>query len=305
MGVNYSIRAVAERTGLSAHTIRAWERRYGVLSPARTGSNRRMYDEEAVDRLVCLRDAVAAGHSIGMIAGMATEDLKALTERSPDRRHVASAGDFLSDCIRAMRELDVEMLEGSLIRATAVMGVDQFLTDLVLPLLANLNQGWEDGTIGIAQEHLATAVLRTQLDRIRVSLQAPPDAPRLLVTTPQGQTHEIGALLVAITAAREGWHVTYLGPNLPASEITSACNITGANAVALSLVYPEGEPQVESELRNLRQSLGRGFPIIVGGRARDSYLDVLRDIDAITEAGFETIRETLGHVGRKPTSNLG
>ncbi len=294
VSVTYSIRAVADKTGLSAHTIRAWERRYGVITPDRTDSNRRMYNEVAIDRLILLRDAVALGHSIGMIASLPTEDLRKLSMTAQLARTGASAStDFLDESMAAMQALDSEALAGSLVRATAVLGVDQFLHDVVMPLLEELSRGWEAGTIGIAQEHLATAVLRTQLDRIRISLQAPAYAPRLLVTTPQGQTHELGAMLVSITAAREGWHVTYLGPNLPSGEIVAAAQLIGAQAVALSLVYPLADPLVVTELRALRAGLGADLPIIVGGRAADSYAEVLAEIGAKTDREFGTMSEAL------------
>jgi hypothetical protein len=80
-------------------------------------------------------------------------------------------------------------------------------------------------------------------------------APILVVATPGGQVHELGALLVGTTAANLGWQVTYLGASLPAAEIAGAARQKGARAVALSLVYPEDDPQLASELAPLRESL--------------------------------------------------
>lgn len=295
MSLTYPIRAVAEKTGLSAHTIRAWERRYGVLSPDRTKTNRRMYNEADITRLALLHRAVGAGHSIGLISGLSDEELEHLAgsplSKVPTR---GATGDFLAECRTAMLALDAASFEDCLGRASIVLGVDGLLSDVIVPLLAELDQGWSSGSVRIAHEHLASALLRTRLERIRLSLHASPGAPRLLVTTPRGQLHELGALILAVTAAREGWHVTYLGPNLPAEEIILASGQVGAHAIALSIVYPVADAMLPDELRRLRTELGQRTPILVGGRAAGSYSEVLREIAVIDVEDTASMQEALG-----------
>jgi methylmalonyl-CoA mutase cobalamin-binding subunit len=117
-------------------------------------------------------------------------------------------------------------------------------------------------------------------------------APSLVVTTPSEQLHEIGALSAAVTAASEGWNVTYLGPNLPAEEIAGAVKYNNSKVVILSLIYPENDPVVTEELRKLRRYLPN-TPIITGGRARESYLPVLEEIGAIVVDDLYQVRTTL------------
>ncbi|HEY0868526.1 MAG TPA: MerR family transcriptional regulator [Fimbriimonas sp.] len=298
MSPTYPIRAVAERTGLSAHTIRAWERRYGVLTPDRTGTNRRLYGEEDVERLILLRRAASQGHSIGSIARLSTPDLQRIVGARPEPEAPDAPRDFLAGCRSAMKAMDAAALEAELVSATTVLGVQGLLTSVVIPLIGELDRGWQEGSLSIAQEHLATAVLRTQLERTRLSLQAPPDAPRLIVTTPSGQIHELGALIVAVTASCEGWRVTYLGPNLPADEIALAAKQVKAQAVALSLVYPAENSPVSEELRRLRRELGPRTPILVGGRSAGRYGDVLREVGAKTEEDYPSVREALADFRR-------
>jgi methanogenic corrinoid protein MtbC1 len=107
------------------------------------------------------------------------------------------------------------------------------------------------------------------------------DDPRLVVSTPSGEDHELGAMLAAVIAAGEGWRITYLGPNLPAEDIAQAALALHATAVALSVVYPQNLPGAESELRQLRGRLPAGVSIIVGGHAFGSHSTALRETGAL------------------------
>jgi methylmalonyl-CoA mutase cobalamin-binding subunit len=103
----------------------------------------------------------------------------------------------------------------------------------------------------------------------------------MVVSTPAGQWHELGALVATATAAAQGWRVTYLGPNLPADDIAAAATQTGAKIVALSIVYPGDDPNVGHELRKLRRFLGANVALLVGGRAAGNYQRVIEEVGAI------------------------
>lgn len=294
MGGGYSIKAAAEESGLSVHTIRAWERRYGVLSPTRTGTNRRVYSTEEVGRLVLLRRAVESGHAIGLISGLDDDALAALARPRLRPTTAPSAPEtVLRTCLAAVHDLDPVALQEAVDRASAIHGVDTVLAEVLVPLLREVERGWLDGTGGIAHEHLASAVMRAQLDRVLRSLHVPAGSPRIVVTTPSGQLHEIGALFAAVTAAREGWSPVYLGPNLPAADIAVAVRKTGARAVALSIVLPDPAVGLGSEFRALRAAVGPDVPILVGGRAVDEFREDLESIGATVCSDLESMRRAL------------
>lgn len=292
MSTHYSIRAVADETGLSVHTIRAWERRYGVIAPVRTQSNRRMYDERDVLRLKLLHRAVEAGHSIGMIAGLPTEELGRLSTASD--RHAAMPSEvaprLLGHAIEALDALDANAFEAVLVRASYINGIDALVDDVIVPLMKEIGRKWQAGELTIAQEHLASAVVRTHLERTRLSIQPSRAAPRMVAATPAGQHHEIGAMMAALAAAAIDWNVTYLGPNLPAEDIADAASRMRASAIALSLVHPRADPKVEDELRRLGNILGKGFPLVVGGEAVQTYGGVLEEIGAEACHDFAAMR---------------
>jgi methylmalonyl-CoA mutase cobalamin-binding subunit len=127
-------------------------------------------------------------------------------------------------------------------------------------------------------------VIRTFLGHSSRALAIHPAAPALLVTTPAGQLHELGAVMVAACASAHGWRVVYLGPSLPADEIVGAARQSGVRAVALSLVHPEDDPGIPEELARLRRLLPHEVAILAGGRACGSYRRALEGIGA-TQCG--------------------
>ena len=300
LSLTYTIGTLASLTGLSTHTIRAWERRYSALEPERTGTNRRVYTAQDVERLNLLRQSLALGHSIGQIASLSTDQLRAIIGgsrskvRTPlEAPYEGAAVAYLEACQIAVQNLDAEGLEESLVRGNAALGVLGLLDGVVIPLLEFIERGWTNGLVRISHEHLASAVLRTFLDRLRISMPVAGSAPRLLVTTPANQHHEIGALMVAIVAATQVWTVTYLGPNLPATEIAHAAKQCSASAIGLSLVFPTDDPAIPDELLKLRSLVGPMVPIIVGGRASEAYATPLQEINALVSQDLWSLRQVL------------
>ena len=279
----YTIKIVAQRTGLTPHVIRAWERRYGAAAPGRSESNRRLYAEGDVARLARLAQAVRAGLPIGQAVALTPDALEELLAET-HRQSSPKAAACLDAVMEAVAQWDPVALEKSLANGAAALGRTVLLDEVVVPLTEHLGDGWREGVVRPAQEHLATAALRTFLGRMLTEGTTLPGAhaPRLLVTTPAGQPHELGALLAAVTAASEGWRVLYLGPSLAAEEIAGAAHEAGVRAVALSIVYPPDDPQLPRELSALRSSLDPGIALLVGGRAARSSGELLTAIHAIS-----------------------
>ena len=287
----HPIRVVARRTGLTPHVIRVWEKRYQAVVPERTPTNRRLYSDEDIERLQLLRKATLLGRSIGQVAGISTDDLRSLIRE--DESDVAppmggprpglngySSDTYLKDALHATEDLDAEELQAVLGRASVSLSQPVLIEEMLVPLMHQIGDSWQSGQVRVAHEHLATAVIRSFMGSLETAFDVPESAPRIVLSTPAGQLHEVGALIAAATASSEGWRAVYLGPNLPAEEIAAAAQQSRAAAVALSIVYPEDEPRVASELRKLRQLLPENVALILGGRASGSYSSVIEDIGA-------------------------
>jgi DNA-binding transcriptional MerR regulator/methylmalonyl-CoA mutase cobalamin-binding subunit len=282
----HPMRVVTRRTGLSADLLRVWEKRYEVVKPARSSGGRRLYSDADIERLRLLYRATLAGRGIGQVAALSTPALTALVRRDADaeradndghappadaRTVVPATAEYLTEAGRAIERLDAQALEAVLRRAVVALPVATLLDELVAPLLERIGTQWREGTLRPVHGHLATVVLRRVLDRVIDTASSPGTSPHLIVATPTGQAHEFGALLTAATAAAEGWRVTYLGVSLPAEDIAEAAVRTRARAVALSLVYPAGDPAVAHEIRRLRALLPDHVTTLAGGAAASAY----------------------------------
>lgn len=273
----------------------------------RTETNRRRYSDADIERLQLLKEATKLGRSIGQIANLSldqlhnlmTEDATAAVPVSstsmattPFQSEAMSPHPQLEDCLAAVERFDAFELESILMRARVALSQPVFIDQLIVPLMSSIGKLWRDGDLRIMHEHLASAVVRPML----WTLNHNPDfteGPGIIVTTPVGQWHELGALIVASTAAADGWNVTYLGTNLPAEEIAAAAQHQLAKAVALSLVYPADDPRVIRELSSLRRYLGHDIDLMVGGQGSTGYQGVLDEIGAVYLGDIAHLRQHL------------
>lgn len=295
--LRHPIKVVCHRTGLTSHAIRVWERRYGLICCKRTESNRRLYSDEEIERLRLLKTLTDCGHRISGIACLTLEELYVLykTEHPQPTAHVTASSplrhktteECLACCLEAIRRIEQPQLNDLLEEARTRYGHRVTLLRVVAPLVFEVGEAWRKGELRVAHEHLATAVVRDFLALGARAMKFAPGAPELIVSTPAGQTHEIGALLVTAAAREIGWRATYLGPSLPAEEIAACAKQRHARAVALSVVYPSDDPAVPDELTQLRKLLPQDVALLMGGRAAYGYHQALRvpDVQLISDLG--------------------
>lgn len=292
----HPIRVVARRTGLKPDLIRAWERRYGAVSPGRSATRRRFYSDAEIERLSLLSRAVRAGHTISLVAQLPNTELEELIARdasaqSPAAEPTDRTGTYLALCLAAVQRLDPCDLEAGFRRASLELSAPELLENLLAPLLEAIGEQWRQGALRPYHEHMASAVIRSFLGTTRGDVS--PLSPVFLAATPARQRHELGAMLATAAAAASGWRVLYLGPDLPPEEIAAAAVHQGARVVALSLVYPPDDALLREELRRLRRLLGHHTELIVGGRASAAYTDTLREIGALRLDTLGELRQRL------------
>jgi methanogenic corrinoid protein MtbC1 len=314
--LQHTMKSVVQRTGLSPHVIRVWEKRYGAVEPRRTASNRRLYTDAEVRRLALLHAVTRAGHSIGTIARLPDEQLRALAGWSDEVTPSAGAvnhrefspeqcGGYMSAALAAIRRMDARAFESVLMRASLELGSQGLLQKLVAPLAGRLGELWQDGELTAAEEHFASGVVRGFLAHLARPFALPETAPSLVVATPVGQLHELGAVLVSAAASGHGWRVTHLGTSLPAVEIAGAVQRTGARALALSIVYPADDPHLPAELTALKRHLPADVAVVAGGRAAPAYASALTSVGAVVAEDLRDLYSFLDRVRRSPARAAG
>jgi MerR family transcriptional regulator, light-induced transcriptional regulator len=297
----HPIGVVARRTGLSEHTIRAWERRYEAVVPERSEGGQRLYSDADVLRLRLLKQATDLGHSIGRVSALALTDLVDLAgsepapgeSLAPDPRPTAADQRLHEACLEAVQRLDGAAVYELLMRAVVTETPGRFVDQVAVPLLRRIGELWVGGGLRPAEEHVFSVALRRVLGWLTESVPAPRGAPTLLLSTPAGQRHEFGAMLAGVVGVEEGWRVVYLGADLPAAEIADAARRTGATAVALSAVIADDGPALLGELREVRRALSDGALLLAGGAAARREETALRAMGVMVMHDFDTLRATL------------
>lgn len=279
---SYPLGVVVRMTGLSEHVIRAWERRYGAVSPVRTPGGTRRYTEQDVARLQLLRKAVDAGHRIGDIARLSDEALQAQVGPVSDPGPATP----LDEIRQAVDSLDARALEAQLGLQLSLLGPVPFARRVAVPLLSELGERWARGELSVAAEHLVTSTTRSLFGMALHAGSRTDGAPRVLLATPAGERHEFGLLVAALTVMGAGGDVVYLGPDLPAEEVAAAAGQTGAAAVGLSIVnLSSGEAR--RYVRDLRRRLPEATALWVGGSAAG-------DVDAADRLDLEGLERRVG-----------
>lgn len=285
----HGIKAATTLTGLSAHVIRVWEKRYGAVTPQRTETNRRLYTDADISRLQMLSQLIKKGYTIGHIAKLQDTELVELFDSvtaSETAPQVAAASGQVSHLIQAaataIRNYDQTALDRIFDEASLSLGYSGLLELVVIPVIQQVGEDWHNGNLTSAGEHAATSFIKQYLTNSMRSFITEETAPILVVTTPAGQLHELGAFIGSCQARKSGWKIVYLGPSLPADEIASALINTNATALLLSIVYPVDDPRIPVELTRLRDQAPKNFPILVGGSAIASYRQALEHIDAVS-----------------------
>jgi len=303
----HPIQVVARRTGLSTDVIRVWERRYGAVTPERSASSRRLYSDADIARLKLLQQATQSGRRISDVATLGDEELRNLiaadekvVARVPARGATAdtdlTALGYIEACKAAILDAEPVALEQALSRASVEYSVPDLFERVIIPLMKHVGHAWQEGSLRVSQEHMATAVVRSFLGNLVAGSNMAASGPLLIVTTPRGQNHELGALMAAVVAASDGWKVMYLSPNMPANEIAAMVLKRQARVVVLGISYPADDPQLADELRSLRRHLPEDVSIVVGGAACDGYSAALDDIEAETVTSFSDFRTLLRRI---------
>ncbi len=249
----YPIRTVSSLTGVNAVTLRAWERRYGLIKPVRTTTGHRLYTREQIDLISHVVDLLGRGMSIGQVA-------PALRARGED-----VFADLRGRMLDAIARFDGHTLEAIYSGALALHPMQTVLTQVLLPLFTAVGERWSSGVASVAQEHFFSVFVRNKIGALMHHRGPPPDGPRLLCACLPAEQHEIGLLLFALAAHDAGYACVVLGAGVPPEELVPAARSAGARAVVLSgSVDPPPDFLAETLARLVRSA---HLPVFAGGSA--------------------------------------
>jgi len=291
----YPIRTVSAATGVPSVTLRAWERRYGLLEPRRTAKGHRLYTSDQIEKV---RQVVQL-----LDQGIAISQVKPLLETPPDPSladHGSPSVDRWQtqreDLKQAIERFDAAALDRLYDQALAVHRADTVMDRLTLPVLEALGARWKVEPAGIAQEHFYHAYLRNRIGARFHHSPAPESGPCLVAACMEGERHETGLLLFCLAAAARGFRVVYLGADLPLDQLPAAAAQARADAVVLSAVSRPRAALLSVGLPKLAESLS--VPLFFGGPATLNHERLIAATGAIPlgtehDAALDRIRALL------------
>jgi len=249
----YTIKRAAELTGVPETSLRTWERRYRVFTPLRSESGYRLYDQEALARIVSMRQLVDDGWSPAAAAEAvrtetipATRDARAVHAGVGDANVNGSdqpdAATYLNRFLGAAARLDLAGIEENLDGGFALGSFEHVVDSWLFPTMEALGEGWALGEIDIAGEHLASHAVHRRLSAAFNAAGSRSQGPAVVVGLPPGSQHELGALAFATAIRRRGSNVLYLGANIPVASWETAVRSHAARAAVLAVVTPEDRP---------------------------------------------------------------
>ena len=265
------IAVVARQTGLSVDTIRAWERRYGVVEPQRDDRGARVYDARDIARLRLMREATRLGHAIGDVARQTDAQLRRLVQAGDGAASESPSAAIVKATLDAILRYDVAAAEATLTRVALVLDPFDLAVDVFSPLMREVGERWSLGSMSIAQEHLTTQIVRGLASRL-ARLRPSRGAASLLFATPAGELHDVGISLAALLAASNGVGVCYVGPDVPLDDLAESVQRVRPSAVVLGLSVTPVSQATRCYVAALEKRLPRGVDLLIGGRGGSECL---------------------------------
>ena len=301
MSIRFSMKKVSEYCGLSPHVLRAWERRYGVLVPARTAKGQRTYTSEQAEYLRLLSWLNAQGHVISSLVQASVDELrtlerKLLEEKAQNDDQGAKNEALVRSNIsklqkRVTRFQSLELLEDLRALREALSARDVLL-QVIYPMLVYLGDRVAKENISIAEEHAVSAVLKVFLGELFFTMQyanksrhnrnssaKARDKKHLLFATVEGDFHEFGILIAGCLAGVYGIRATMLGCNMPALALAEACRALKPDIVIISRTRSVSTASFDDKIyfEQLHKNLLKSVDVWLAGQAATAFSDMRRD----------------------------
>jgi DNA-binding transcriptional MerR regulator len=243
---SFSIQFVSKVTGINAHTIRAWEKRYQAVVPLRSESGKRIYSQGEVDRLIKLHELVKLGNAISDVAKLGEQELAQLyTDYVGEDKNSASQlvslesidiHSTLQNIILALRNYKLDIISYELEKLKTSLTSRDLALSIIIPLLEEVDREVKGGVLNIGQEHSLSSILKFHIGQtLFSSIKENDHGSTIIFATPEGELNEFGIMISALLASFYNIKFYYLGPNMPADSLAQACRQVKAQRLILGV----------------------------------------------------------------------
>lgn len=272
---------LSRRTGVAPELLRAWERRYGLLRPARSSGGFRLYSEADERRVELMQAHLSSGLAAAEAARRAVGDDVPVDRAADGSPELEDAARALRSALDSFAEADSQ---AALDRLFSAFTLESVLQDVVMPYLSELGDRWVGGEVNVAQEHFASNVLRGRLLGLARGWDGG-DGPRALLACAPGELHDLGLIAFGLALRRRGWRITFLGPDTPTDTLAETTRRLEPALVVISATATQRLTPLVDILGRLRR---HSRVAIAGAGASDALAEEaqieLLDTDPVTAA---------------------
>jgi DNA-binding transcriptional MerR regulator len=270
----YSIKDLENLTDIKAHTIRIWEQRYGLLTPKRTDTNIRYYEDQDLKKLLNVNLLYTKGLKISKIAALSDEEILEkskellLNERKWD-------DDEIDVLLLGIIELDEEKIQGILGRIYNEQGIEHLFSRTIVPLLIKMGELWQLNSLSVGHEHFFSNIYRGFVLSKISNLNVPTKTEKkILMFLPPNEEHELSLLIYHYMFKREGWQVYYLGISVPFEDLKISYDQIQPDLTLTSLIAKSSEKEFETMLRKIEDVIP-AKKLVLSGNMSSLYKDKL------------------------------
>jgi DNA-binding transcriptional MerR regulator len=262
---NYTISDLETLTGIKAHTIRIWEKRYEIIAPKRTETNIRFYSNDDLKHLLNVSFLNKHGFKISKIASL---QKKEITEKVSSINLVPSGNEeFIDKLIVSMIDLDEALFERVFHSSLIKSGFEYTITEIIFPFLHRTGVMWQTGSINPAQEHFISNLIRQKLI---VAIDSLPKSngkedKKAILFLPENELHENSLLLYNYMLRARGYHTYYFGQSVPLVDLKRILEITKADLV-ICVITADVKPKLFADLLAEMEKLPKRTKVLLSGR---------------------------------------
>jgi DNA-binding transcriptional MerR regulator len=285
---SYPINELERLTGVKAHTIRIWEKRYGLIVPERTKTNRRYYNDDQVRKLLNVSTLLAHGQKISKVAVLTEAEINDQIQNAPGAADHGIATDFINDLIKSMIGFDEHGFEKIFSAAVIRYGFFDAMLQVIYPFLSKVGVLWSVDVAAPGQEHFATSIIRRKLMAAIDGILPGERTKKFLLFLPEGEWHEIGLLLACYMIRSQGYDALYLGQNVPYEDVLQISGVLKPDYLLTFYVTPRPIEELTGQLKLLQERNTHARVLVAGkkelfgtGKARVKNITYLDDVKGL------------------------
>ncbi|MDD3131566.1 MAG: MerR family transcriptional regulator [Bacteroidales bacterium] len=272
---NYNIKDLEQLTGIKAHTLRIWEKRYNIVTPNRTDTNIRYYTDQDVKKLLNISILNRAGIKISILANMShnelVDNIVAITNKT------THAGSHIENLVVSMIDMNEAKFEKDLNKLIMCQGFEDTFARIIIPFFDKIGVLWQVGAVHPAQEHFMTNLIRQKMivaiDGV-IPTSTPAQPKTYILYLPEKELHEIGLLFASYIIQKAGHKVIYLGQIVPYEDLKRVANTIPFEGLLTVITSGFSLQNVQEHINQLADDFSQKQILITGLQLKMNNLNI-------------------------------